>query len=318
MRFRRYIQGSRRGREANRLERQAMHDPFLAEALEGYDRVKDDPMPRIDLLRRKIRSRNQRRLDIFKYGGIAASLLFILGFGIYFGFHRNNLPADVIAMQETIEQETLQRSAPAPAPEDALAQNNIQSEQEAEESSPPPVPAKAGSITTPPPPPPVPVIEEVQAVDITEDMAMDEISAAEAIEEEITAYEKIEKAEQREPSAKQTAPAGSQATQQRSRKQEIASPTPFKEKNGSEPVKGFKKYKKYIEKKMIRPTDDCKDIKGEVILSFLVDADGKPYAIQTEQSLCSSADKEAIRLIKEGPLWKPSETRTRYTIRFND
>ena len=34
-----YIFGSRRGREANRLEREAMADPFLADAVEGYDSV---------------------------------------------------------------------------------------------------------------------------------------------------------------------------------------------------------------------------------------------------------------------------------------
>lgn len=34
-----YIQGSRRGREANRLERDAMRDPFLADAVEGFDAV---------------------------------------------------------------------------------------------------------------------------------------------------------------------------------------------------------------------------------------------------------------------------------------
>lgn len=175
MRIRRYIQGYRSGREANRIERDAMRDPFLAEALEGYERAKENPVPRIDILRRKIRARNQRRLNVFKYGGIAASLLFIFGFGIYFGFRTESQSA---------------------------------------------------------------------------------------------------------------------------------------------PVAGFEAYNKYVEEKMIRPADDCKDIKGKVTVSFLIHASGKPYELIVEESLCPSADKEAIRLIEEGPRWKPSETRIFYTIGF--
>ncbi len=86
MRIRRYIQGHRSGREANRIERKAMRDPFLAEALEGYERTKENPVPHINILRRRIRSRNQRRLNVFKYGGLIASFVFIIGFWIYFGF----------------------------------------------------------------------------------------------------------------------------------------------------------------------------------------------------------------------------------------
>ena len=34
-----YITGNRKGREARRIEREAMDDPFLRDALEGYDAV---------------------------------------------------------------------------------------------------------------------------------------------------------------------------------------------------------------------------------------------------------------------------------------
>ena len=34
-----YIQGKRRGQEANRLEREAMNDPFLQDAIDGFDRI---------------------------------------------------------------------------------------------------------------------------------------------------------------------------------------------------------------------------------------------------------------------------------------
>lgn len=42
-----YIRGARKGKEAHRLEKEAMRDPFLADALEGYSRVGMEPMNRL-------------------------------------------------------------------------------------------------------------------------------------------------------------------------------------------------------------------------------------------------------------------------------
>lgn len=49
-----YIFGSRRGREANRLERDAMSDPFLAEALDGYESVYGNHSDKLADLRQRI------------------------------------------------------------------------------------------------------------------------------------------------------------------------------------------------------------------------------------------------------------------------
>lgn len=38
----RYLSGNRKGKEANRLEREALKDPFLAEAMEGYESFSDN------------------------------------------------------------------------------------------------------------------------------------------------------------------------------------------------------------------------------------------------------------------------------------
>lgn len=175
--MRRYIQGGRRGKEANRIERQAMRDPFLSEALEGFDRAKDNPVPHINVLRHKIRRKNQRRLNVFKYGGIAASFVFIIAFSVYFGLQKNN-----------------------------QSQNRI---------------------------------EEREA------------------------------------------------------------------------------YKEYIEKNIVYPADEtCAGVYGEVTLSFFIDETGRPYRITVIKSLCSSADKEAIRLIEEGPSWHTGKDKVVYSVHF--
>jgi hypothetical protein len=39
MNFKDYIQGKRHGREANQIEHEAMNDPFLQDAIDGFDNV---------------------------------------------------------------------------------------------------------------------------------------------------------------------------------------------------------------------------------------------------------------------------------------
>lgn len=83
-----------------------------------------------------------------------------------------------------------------------------------------------------------------------------------------------------------------------------------------QPVIGKRKYKKYLEENLIRPNDKCKDVKGEVILAFFVDKEGKPQNITVVHGLCESADKEAVRLVKEGPKWTFGNLPARVTVQF--
>jgi hypothetical protein len=56
---------------------------------------------------------------------------------------------------------------------------------------------------------------------------------------------------------------------------------------------------------------------GEVELSFEVNRHGEPINIRVEKSLCEQCDKEAIRLIKQGPKWKrKARKRTRVMVPF--
>jgi TonB family protein len=58
---------------------------------------------------------------------------------------------------------------------------------------------------------------------------------------------------------------------------------------------------------------------SSVQVSFEVDKNGDPTNIKVEKSLCSTCDKEAIRLIKDGPKWKRNANkkgRTTVTINF--
>ena len=71
-----YITGNRKGREARRIEREAMDDPFLHDALEGYDAVPGDPT---DAIRRMPAPGDGRRWktaaqDLLERGGGAVAV----------------------------------------------------------------------------------------------------------------------------------------------------------------------------------------------------------------------------------------------------
>lgn len=96
-----YIRGFRKGKEAHRLEKEAMRDPFLADALEGYSRVESGADEQIELLRRRVNLRvTQKRRHTIVWS-VAASLLIGVCIGSYFLLQENTLPDEArIAMEE--------------------------------------------------------------------------------------------------------------------------------------------------------------------------------------------------------------------------
>ena len=74
-----YIKGQRRGIAINRLEREAMQDPFLSDALEGYDTVKGNHAERVEELQEQILNQNRKRSVNFKKIGIILFFVLLLG-----------------------------------------------------------------------------------------------------------------------------------------------------------------------------------------------------------------------------------------------
>ena len=85
-----------------------------------------------------------------------------------------------------------------------------------------------------------------------------------------------------------------------------------------EPADGWSNYDLYLVNNLKSP-EDFKDkqpeAKGEVELSFEVDKSGTPFNITVKKSLCESCDKEAIRLVKEGPKWKRKVRKGKATVK---
>jgi len=114
MRLKDYIQSDKRGKEANRLEREALSDPFMQDALEGFDTVTGNHVAIIEELEKKytnptiVETRHATSLPRrtrMLYWSIAASILLLIGFGSYFFLERNKNDIPVIAKVLPIEIE---------------------------------------------------------------------------------------------------------------------------------------------------------------------------------------------------------------------
>lgn len=87
-----------------------------------------------------------------------------------------------------------------------------------------------------------------------------------------------------------------------------------------EPADGWDNYDAYIANNLDIPEDikTKQNQTGSVQVSFEVDKYGEPINFRVEKSLCEKCDKEAIRLIKDGPKWKRNANRNgRTTVTIN-
>ncbi len=85
MNLKEYIQGHRQGKEANKFERQAMNDPFLQDAIDGFDTINGEHMIDIQNLEKEIGKRIRQKSKSGKNRwftiSIAASIALLIGIG---------------------------------------------------------------------------------------------------------------------------------------------------------------------------------------------------------------------------------------------
>ena len=73
------------------------------------------------------------------------------------------------------------------------------------------------------------------------------------------------------------------------------------------PENGKADFNKYIEDNLKRPDTETDGQRVVVVVNFKVDMKGKIDSIKVIKSPGKFFSDEAIRLIKEGPAWKPAE-----------
>lgn len=83
------------------------------------------------------------------------------------------------------------------------------------------------------------------------------------------------------------------------------------------PKGGFLKFERYVDKNLVYPQEaNEKEIEQDVEVRFFVNEEGLPTQFETQGNDEYGFEKEAIRLIKEGPKWKPANRDVIVIIRF--
>ena len=413
-----YIRGLRKGKEAHRLEKESMQDPFLADAMDGYNQVEGNHEQRIEKLRMQVSAHSAKKKNTYAITWSIAACL-VIGFGIssYFLFLKKSMTDEVFIAEESVSIKLAEPAAPptpaipatptvpaTPQKEIALATTKVKtdstpiSEITARQADKKDMIAEIQTTSQPQGAPvaAVPMMEEVSeetaalqevvaTIDTFESESDKKMKLAKVatilpqnnmIKGRVTdgkgepligasvtykgtnigtitnmngEFSLVKKDDKKRLTAeyigynpveiridtnrtmliamnenkqalnevvvvgygakknKKSTTTGNVVTVKEQAKKEI---TP-------QPVIGKRSYQKYLKENLVRPTDDnCKDIKGEVVLSFFVDEEGKPQNITVIHGLCEFADKEAIRLVKEGPKWTSGKLPARVTVRF--
>jgi hypothetical protein len=287
----RYIQGIRKGRDINYLEREAMLDSFLADALEGYDQVKGEHLLRINEMKKQILQQTWPKTNLLLYWSITTIILGIMGIGIY--FLQDKLPFstnDFITQYPEVKVST-NTSVTDPKPVHREIADSLQRD----------------SLPT----------DSIQAVLLPDSLRTDSIQSPDYFFNKRDTSFSFSLSSLVATSITDSllgpliirAP-GEKTDEKPDEKPEITTINP-------KPAVGYKEYESYLRREMIRPVgDDCENVRGKVVLSFSINGNGRPYDISVIKSLCPSADAEAVRLLKEGPGWISGDQNALIEVRF--
>ena len=413
-----YIRGLRKGKEAHRLEKESMQDPFLADAMDGYNQVEGNHEQRIEKLRMQVSAHSAKKKSTYAITWSIAACL-IIGFGIssYFLFLKKSMTDEVFIAEESVSIKLAEPAAPptpaipatptvpaTPQKEIALATTKVKtdstpiSEITARQADKKDMIAEIQTTSQPQGAPvaAVPMMEEVSeetaalqevvaTIDTFESESDKKMKLAKVatilpqnnmikgrvtdgkgepligasvtykgtnigtitnmngefslvkkddkkrLTAEYIGYDPVEiqvdtsrtmliAMNENKQALNEVVVVGYGAKKNK-KSTTLGSDAKVKEQAEKEitpqPVIGKRSYQKYLKEHLVRPTDEkCAQVKGKVVLTFLINKEGRPFYIKVKESLCESADKEAIRLIQEGPDWIYGNKLVEVTVKF--
>ncbi len=316
----RYQQGRMSASERNALEKAALNDPFLADALEGFMTTTVDLNADITDLKNRLENRLEEKTKLitiapdksnWHYLRIAAILLLMAGAGWFFyQYSLNNKNVAPLASndQKVNADSTSQVTAPSATTENksGLFSNDTTI-------------IKAGKSKTP-------AnsyywehdrAEKKDKVSIPVNSQLDSIKTSEITRDKSKmddAKEKSLAAEKKEYVANGTGNGNVKDTVIITGNGIRRSAAPAArgkidaENFSSAPVIGWTAYQQYLKDSLRLPSTYTKKSKAQFVeLSFDVDASGKPYNYNIISSFGKSASEEAWRLVSQGPLWDPGK-----------
>ena len=274
--IRAYLEGKLDHENMYKLEKQALDDPFLWEALEGYAHTSNTGTE-LSILQRQLHERIvhlQENKKVFDFTwqrlsvAASASVLFITA-GILFWMNVNR--SEPIAQKQVqvslIDPDSLNTAIHGSATRPVIREKKY------------PVSSDEPKITAYQSPSGVNSQSEANTAPASANTELS--SAGTSIQ-----ANKLRIQEQGSASRTLSSSEGISASEQ-----------------AVQPVSGWEIYRKYLEDNIRRPATEPK-VSGSVLVSFEIDEKGKPAKFHILKGLTAACDAEAIRLIKEGPSWK--------------
>ena len=331
----RYRRGELSSSEAHALEKAALEDPLLADALDGFRMATRDTSADLALLRSQLEERieaNQaaiRQLPKTRFFSpllrIAAILFILIGAG-WFSYVfwvgpresalANNTAAPPSAAEPRIIAESIPGQGPipptapppTPAKEPKLAQNVSD-----QIIRPAQAPLETREIADKPQETMMAQVEQPQAT--PEAKQLEAVSKDDSVKDQAVVYtESVVK--ESELASNRQALAAAQVAKEKSLSQ---SKLKKQRTDNPEPVDGWAAYEEYLYGNRSRldaaPTASNTVTRWQVLLSFEVDKKGRPADIRVDESGGIYYDDAAKKLLREGPDWKPGKPGSRAQLR---
>ena len=312
--FLRYKQNKMTDRERNAFERNLQKDPFAEEASEGFEGIDPDLAEKdISELRKRIKKRTGETQRVIWYR-IAASVAILMVISAIFLITYNKKETEQLAYSPAEQKkEEIQILKEEPVKEileyaDLPADEKQKITADQEKSSPPPAKAAGAEVKN-----------EKKAETREEQVIIEQQEAVMAAEAEKPV--RVEAAEKAMPSkAARTIKTSDTATEFKPDTSDInlnevvvvgyATRGDVDETVNNYtpplPVNGRSDFDKYIRDNIRRPDTTTSGQRVVVVLNFNVNPDGKIDTIKVLRSPARIFSDEAIRLIREGPAWKPA------------
>jgi len=297
MDFLSYIQGKRYGEEARWIEKEALSDPFLQDAIDGYDKVNDRPSYHLKRLEERLAKRTKRKFNFLRFWGIVAAILIIICLSMLFFLNsRVNVLRDTAFLENHKD--------------DVISNYKIDSVQYAEDSV---LYTKKDSVQY-----------TKDSIITTNQIANNSIVRPEETEKLKTNRAVAQEAQNNMSEEPEQYTLSNEETQalflsdKKSGKIYKSADNPAQTQTQTpKPEKGNKAYSEYIERNRRQlPDANCDNQHGKVILIFHVNNQGRPVDVAILRSLCPEADKEAVRLLQNGPNWTVSDLSARLEVAF--
>lgn len=320
----RYRKGLLTPAEAHALEKAALDDPLLADAMEGYMNMERDTASERSFLKSWINERVEENQAAIRYIPrqnnfqpflrVAAVFLVLIG-AAWMGYVLWLEPQEpVLADRGPVPATAPQTPKDIQSTESNSTTTATIAQAESKSTTPQSLPDKTAFSA--------PTKDEnwdktVAAQETPVADATQPVAKATAPEPVVSHATETEKAITAETVRSESIPA--RAAQEVESRQLSAKNKSTLMVDSPAPIDGWDKYEKYLDgQREAAPTADNRITSTQVTLSFLVGEDGRPKDIRVEKSGGSFYDDKAIGILKKGPDWKSgkSDQRGLLQLRF--